>query len=120
MCESGVTTERGPEVRTQTLRIRNVDGGRASVEDLHRVAGVVRDADGAPVPDAWVVMADGPGWVTADAQGRFAIGPVRPGEHSLRARAVDGREGSATARVPGGPAEIVVGAGRARGSRKAG
>ncbi len=120
MCESGVTMERGPEVHTQTLRIRNMDGGRASVEDLHRVAGTVRDADGAPVPDAWVVMADGPGWVTADAQGRFAIGPVRPGEHPLRARAADGREGAATARVPGGPADIVVGAARARGSRKAG
>lgn len=120
MCESGVTTERGPEVRTQTLRMRNMDGGRASVEDLHRVRGTVRDGDGAPVPDAWVVMADGPGWVTADGEGRFTIGPVRPGEHPLRARATDGREGEVTATVPGGSADIVVGAARGRGSRKAG
>ena len=63
----------------QTLRIRNTDGGRASVEDLHRLNGVVVDPEGTPVPEAWVVMVGGPGWVAADEDGKFIVGPVRPG-----------------------------------------
>ncbi len=119
-CDSGATVERGPEVRTQTLRMRNLDGGRASVEDLHRLRGTVRDDDGAPVPDAWVVMADGPGWVTADADGQFVFGRVRTGTHGLRARAPDGREGEASVRVPGGETDIVVVDAPRRGRRRAG
>lgn len=107
-CDSGATVERGPEVLTQTLRMRNLDGGRASVEDLHRVRGRVRDADGAPVADAWVVMADGAGWVTADEDGRFVFGRVRTGTHALRARAPDGRDGDASGTVPGPEIEITV------------
>ena len=45
-CDSGAAMERGPEVRVQTLRMRNTDGGRASVEDLHRLNGVVRGGRG--------------------------------------------------------------------------
>jgi hypothetical protein len=108
-CDSGATMERGPEVRVQTLRLRNTDGGRASVEDLHRLNGVVRDPGGAPVPDAWVVMLGGPGWVAADDDGRFMIGPVRPGTHRLVARAPDGREGEMDVTVPGPVADVVVG-----------
>lgn len=107
-CDSGATVERGPEVRTQTLRMRNLDGGRASVEDLHQLRGTVRDPEGAPVPDAWVVMPGGPGWVVADERGDFVIGPLRSGAHRMRARAPDGREGEAEARVPGGRADIVI------------
>jgi hypothetical protein len=117
-CDPGATTERGPEVRTQTLRMRNLDGGRASVEDLHRLGGVVRDGEGAAVPDAWVVVEDGPGWVAADEEGRFAFERLRAGEYAVRARAPDGREGSATVAVPGGGADLVVGDAPARGSRK--
>jgi hypothetical protein len=108
-CDSGATMERGPEVRVQTLRMRNTDGGRASVEDLHRLNGVVRDTGGEPVPDAWVVMLGGPGWVAADEDGRFMIGPVRPGTHRLLARAPDGREGEMDVTVPGPVADVVVG-----------
>lgn len=118
-CDAGETLERGPEVRSQTLRVRNLDGGRASVEDLHRVAGVVRDAEGAPVPEAWVVVASGPGWTAADEAGRFGFDRVRAGELEIRARAPDGREGTATVSVPGGSADVVVGAApRPRASRK--
>jgi len=109
-CDSGATVERGPEVRTQTLRMRNLDGGRASVEDLHRLRGVVRDADGVPVPDAWLVIIGGHGWVAADDEGEFVIGPMRAGTHRLRARAPDGREGEVDVEVPGGPTDVVVGA----------
>ena len=115
-CDSGASVERGPEVRTQTLRMRNLDGARASVEDLHHLRGAVRDGEGGPVPDAWVVMVGGPGWVAADEQGRFLIGPVRAGTHRLRARAPDGREGELEVVVPGGPSDVVVGA---KASRKA-
>jgi len=117
-CDSGAATERGPEVRTQTLRMRNLDGGRASVEDLHRLRGTVRDAVGEPVPDAWVVMIDGPGWVTADDSGQFVFGRVRTGSHGLKARAPDGREGEATVATPGGSADIVVGAAPRKAGRK--
>lgn len=118
-CDPGASMQRGPEVRTQTLRIRNLDGGRASVEDLHRLGGVVRGGEGAPVPDAWVVVEDGPGWVAADHQGRYGFDRLRAGEYEVRARAPDGREGSATVAVPGGSADIVVGEGApARASRK--
>jgi hypothetical protein len=118
-CDAGATVERGPEVRSQTLRVRNLDGGRASVEDLHRVAGVVRDGEGAPVPDAWVVVAAGPGWTVADEAGRFAFDRMRAGEVEILARAPDGREGTATVAVPGAQADVVVGAAPpARASRK--
>ena len=117
-CDSGATVERGPEVRTQTLRVRNLDGGRASVEDLHRLRGTVRDGEGAPVPDAWVVMIGGPGWVAADDEGGFVIGPMRAGTHRLRARAPDGREGEVEVEVPGSPADVVVGQAGRKPSRR--
>ncbi len=120
LCDSGATFERGPDVVSTSLRLRNTDGGRASVEDLYRIRGTVRDADGVPVPEAWVVMAGGPGWVVADALGQFTIGPLRSGEHVLRARATDGREGETRATIPGGGVDIVVGAAPRRASRKAG
>lgn len=107
-CDSGAAMERGPEVRVQTLRMRNTDGGRASVEDLHRLNGVVRGADGEPVADAWVVLLRGPGWVAADEQGRFVIGPLRAGTHRLRARAPDGREAEVDVVVPGPLADVIV------------
>jgi len=118
-CDSGGSIERGPEVRSQTLRMRNLDGGRASVEDLHRVQGVVRDGAGEPVPDAWVVVTDGAGWVACDERGRYAFDRLRAGTYSLRARAPDGREGTAKVAVPGGSADVVVGdAPPAKGSRR--
>jgi hypothetical protein len=120
-CDSGGTIERGPEVRSQTLRMRNLDGGRASVEDLHRLGGVVRDPAGEPVPEAWVVVVEGPGWVACDEQGRYGFDRLRAGTYALRARAPDGREGTAEVVVPGGSADVVVGdAPPARGSRKRG
>ncbi|WP_217913362.1 Pvc16 family protein [Miltoncostaea marina] len=119
-CDSGTAVERGPEVRSHTLRLRNVDGGRSAVEDLHTVRGTVRAPDGAPVADAWVVDAGARGWVATDEAGAFVIPRMRAGDHELRARAPDGREGTATARVPGGAADIVVGAQQPRRRRRAG
>jgi hypothetical protein len=118
-CDPGATVERGPEVRSQTLRMRNLDGGRASVEEVHRVEGSVRDGKGAPVPDAWVVIeAVNGGWVAADEAGRFVFDRLRGGDYDLRARAPDGREGAAQVRVPGGSADVVVGSPPAKGGRR--
>ncbi|MEW6583368.1 MAG: DUF4255 domain-containing protein, partial [Actinomycetota bacterium] len=66
-CEPGTAVERGPEVRTQTVRVLDAGNGRATLEETHRVGGVVRDADGAPVRDAWVVQQDAGAWAVSDA-----------------------------------------------------
>src|SRR5262249_47945295 len=63
-CEPGVALERGPEVRTQTLRMRQVDAPRASLLETHRLGGTVRDADGEPIQSAWVVVADVGAWAS--------------------------------------------------------
>ena len=92
-CDSGATMERGPEVRVQTLRMRNTDGGRASVEDLHRLNG-----DGARRRGR-----AGPGGVGGDGR-RAGLGGRR------RGRPVHDRAGAA--RRPPPPR---AGAGRAGG-----
>src|SRR4051812_48759740 len=60
-CESGTVLERGPEVRTQTLRLQDLDGARSTVEELHRIGGVVRTPAEEPVANVWVVV-DDVGW----------------------------------------------------------
>jgi hypothetical protein len=71
-----------------------------------------------PVPDAWLVIIGGHGWVAADDEGEFVIGPMRAGTHRLRARAPDGREGEVDVEVPGGPTDVVVGAETGRKSTR--
>jgi hypothetical protein len=109
-CAPGTTMERGPEVRTQTLRLRGVDAPRGSLTEVNRVGGVVSDADGAPVPDAWVVVPSAGAWGTTDAEGRFRLERIPAGEHRLVARGPDGTEAEGTLRVPGGGVDIVLGA----------
>jgi hypothetical protein len=101
--------ERGPEVRTQTLRLRGVDAPRGSLTEINRVGGVVSDADGAPVPDAWIVVPSAGAWGTTDAEGRFRLERVPAGEHRVLARGPDGTEAEATLTVPGGGVDIVLG-----------
>jgi hypothetical protein len=117
-CDAGTLVERGPEVRSQTIRMRNMDGGRASIEDLHRVVGVILGEDGEPVPDAWVVIPEGPGWIVADEDGRYAFDRMRAGGYEVRARAPDGREGETSVTIPGGSGDIVVAESRAPKSGK--
>jgi len=112
-CEAGTWVERGPEVRTQTLRMMD-PGGRAEVaEETHRLGGTVRDADGEPVQNAWVMLRaeDGPGggWAATDARGRFVVDRLTPGAYRITARAPDGGEGSGGVSVPGGIVNLVVG-----------
>src|SRR3954447_16534858 len=56
--ESGLSFSRGPDVRTQTMRMNLSDAPRRMMEELQRFGGVVRDSEGNPVADAWVVLPD--------------------------------------------------------------
>src|SRR3954463_9162281 len=51
--ESGARLERGPEVRTQTIRTQMADAPTRTVLEMHRTAGRVRDKKGEPIEDVW-------------------------------------------------------------------
>jgi hypothetical protein len=82
------------------------------IAELHRVGGRVTDADGSPVAEAWVTLPDLGRWSSSNADGRYTIMRVPPGEHTAQARTRDGIEGQATFTVPGGAGDIVIGAKR--------
>jgi hypothetical protein len=107
-CDPGVVLERGPEVRTQTIRTLRGDGPRATLEERHRVAGRVRDEQGGLVRRAWVVVPEHGMWAVSDAAGEFRIDRLPAGQHRCVVRTVDGREGEATVQVPGRDADLVV------------
>jgi hypothetical protein len=107
--ESGASYQRGPEVRSQTVRTRLRDGAPRTMEELHRFGGTVLDADEQPVVDAWVTIPELGVWTATDRQGRFVFSKIRPGSLRLTVRTIDGGEADATAQVPGPPADIVIG-----------
>ena len=107
-CESGTYLERGPEVRTQTMRIVDKDT-RALMLELHRLGGKVMDADGAPVANAWVVLS-GAGWTASNADGRFLFQNVPPGKYACTARGPDGTEATTEIEVPSGRLDLTLGA----------
>lgn len=117
-CPSGTTMERGPEVRTQTLRIRDSAGGAATIEELHRIGGVVQDADGEPVDGAWVVLTDVGAWAASSGGGRFRFDRVGAGTYHCVARTADGREAEGDVEVPGGRLDLTVGKPAATRKRK--
>src|ERR687893_817861 len=87
--ESGVVVERGPDVRTLTMRTGMKDP-RRGVQELSHVGGVVRDADGAPVADAWVAVPEMGRMATSDAAGHFR-GHLRGARARRRRRRGDRR-----------------------------
>jgi hypothetical protein len=106
---SGTVLERGPEVRTQTLRTRQIDGGSGTVEELHRLGGKITDKkSGDPLPNVWVVMKGGRGWTASDRDGRFIFSSVRAGTYELLARSSGGAETTVSAEVPGPPVDIAM------------
>jgi len=118
--ESGLMFTRGPEVRTQTMRLQQADAPRRTMEELQRFGGVVRDGEGEPVADAWVVMPDLGRWTTSDTDGRFLFDGVRAGEHRVVARTAAGEEAAGTVKVPGGGADLELGGARRRAASKRG
>jgi hypothetical protein len=108
---------RGPEVRTQTMRLE-LEGVRRTMEELQRFGGVVRDSEGAPVAGAWVAMPDLGRMATSDGEGRFVFDNVRSGEHRVAARTTSGEEASGVASVPGGGVDLELGSARRRPASK--
>ena len=111
--ESGLTFTRGPEVRSQTVRLGHKDGPARTVEELHRFGGIVRGHDGEPVADAWVALPDLGRLTSTDREGRFLFDGMRPGDYPVVARSSTGEEASGTAKVPGARVDLEL-----RGSRK--
>jgi Pvc16 N-terminal domain/Carboxypeptidase regulatory-like domain len=109
-CEAGTVLERGPEVGTQTIRLRRSDGG-SSVEELHRIEGVVRDAQGEPVANAWVILAE-TAWCSSGSDGRFHFDGLAPGTYRCQVRAPDGRESETKVAVPGRKIDLQVNGGK--------
>ena len=93
--ESGAHRERGPEVRTQTIRTSSSDQPPRTVLEMHRSVGQVRDKKGEPLRDVWVTLPDVGIWASSNAEGRFTFDRLPPGSHRLLARTADGREADA-------------------------
>jgi len=109
-CDAGTRYVRGPEVRTATIRLRDVDRPRASMEEFHRAGGVVTDSDGKPVANAWVALPAAGLWAASDANGRFRFAPLEPGTYDCVARTTDGAEAKGKLEVPGQGSELTLGA----------
>jgi hypothetical protein len=109
-CEPGTRYERGPEVRTATLQVRDSAGAPGRMEEFHRAGGVVTDAEGKPVANAWVALPAAGLWAASDPNGRFRFSPLQPGTYDCLARTADGAEAGAKLEVPGQGAELTLGA----------
>lgn len=107
--ESGMVVERGPDVRTMTVRAGlGADGRRGGVQELSHVGGVVRDSDGEPVADAWVAVPALGRMTTTNAGGRFRLPGVAGGTYDVKVRDGDGREASGEVTVPSGMLDLVL------------
>jgi Pvc16 N-terminal domain/Carboxypeptidase regulatory-like domain len=115
--ESGATFVRGPEVRTTTIRTLQADNPRSTLEELHRIAGTITDADGTSLSGAWVALPDAGRWAASDHDGRFTFARVAPGTHHVVARTADGHEAKGTITVPGGRCDLVAAPPRKRSGR---
>jgi len=106
--EPGAVLERGPEVRTQTVRLQQ-EGMRGTVAEWHRIGSVVRDAEGLPLEDAWVRLVETGGLAVTDADGRFRFDHLPDGTYTCAARTRDGSEGEIEFSVPGRIPDLVIG-----------
>ena len=106
--ESGAQLERGPEVRTQTVRTRLADGPPRAIVEMHRTAGRIKDGQGEPLANVWVTLPDVGSWTASAADGRFFFNRLPAGSHRLLARTADGREAIAQLDVPGAGVDLVI------------
>src|SRR4051795_1877237 len=106
--ESGARLERGPQVRTQTVRTGMLDGPARAVIEMHRGVGRVKDKKGSPLADVWLTLPDVGTWASSRPDGQFLFNRVPPGSHRLIARTSDGREAVAQLEVPGDRVELVI------------
>ena len=90
------------------------------MEELQRFGGVVHDANGNPVADAWVVLPDLGRFTSSNREGQFVFDGLRPGDHRVTARNVAGQEASGVAKVPGGGVDLELGAGKKKPAAKRG
>jgi hypothetical protein len=118
--ESGVQ-RKVPQVRTQTVRTRLLDGPPRAVVEMHRTGGTVADGDGEPLKDVWIALPDSGLFASTDPDGRFRFDRLAPGRHRLVARSLDGKEATADLDVPGSLLDLVLDGGKAAaGGRKSG
>jgi hypothetical protein len=108
--ESGNVVERGPDVRSTTIRTALRDRPRHDVQELSNVGGIVRDSDGEPVADAWVALHELGKIAMSGVDGRFRLGRVPTGSYEVRVRDRDGRETTVEVEVPAEMVDVVLGA----------
>jgi Pvc16 N-terminal domain/Carboxypeptidase regulatory-like domain len=106
--ESGAMLERGPEVRTQTIRTSMTDAPARSILEMHRTVGRVQDTTGRPLADVWITLPDVGSWASSNADGKFRFDRLPPGRHRLIARTADGREADSHIEVPGAGVDLVI------------
>jgi hypothetical protein len=116
-CEAGTSLERGPEVRTQTIRLADKDGAPSTLLELSRAGGVICDRDGAPVGDVWVLLIETGALAVTDRDGRFHFDRLPAGEYHVRARGGDGNEAQGELTVPGSGADLVLAPAKAAAKR---
>ncbi len=106
--ESGAMRERGPEVRTQTIRTQMTDAPRATVLEMHRSGGKVTDKKGQPLGDVWITLPDLGSWTSSRSDGEFRFDRLPPGRHRVVARTADGREADSHIEVPGAGVDLKI------------
>jgi Pvc16 N-terminal domain/Carboxypeptidase regulatory-like domain len=106
--ESGAMRERGPEVRTQTIRTQMTDAPKATVLEMHRSGGKVTDKKGQPLGDVWITLPDLGSWTSSRSDGEFRFDRLPPGRHRVVARTADGREADSHIEVPGAGVDLKI------------
>jgi hypothetical protein len=106
--ESGAMRERGPEVRTHTIRTQLTDAPRATVLEMHRSGGKVTDKKGQPLGDVWITLPDLGSWTSSRSDGEFRFDRLPPGRHRVVARTADGREADSHIEVPGSGVDLKI------------
>jgi hypothetical protein len=96
-------------VRTQSLRLGNVDGPARTITEYHRFGGKVAGPDGEPLKDVWVTVPELGLWAASSPEGHFRFDKVPAGSFELQARTIGGDQVSARFDVPGTHVDLVIG-----------